>query len=59
MQFFIDGVDSYPYSTKDDDRVIPLLVYEECDGYGMYYSLLENGERKILKQNTPKGDGTF
>lgn len=57
--FFIDGVDSYPYSTKDDDRVIPLLVYEECDGYGMYYSLLENGERKILKQNTPKGDGTI
>ena len=59
MQFFIDGVDSYPYSTKDDDRVVPLLVYEECDGYGMDYSLLENGERKILKQNTPKGDGTI
>ena len=29
--FFIDGIDSYPNSTKDDDRVIPLLVYEEYD----------------------------
>ena len=45
--FFVDGIDSYPYSTKDDDRVIPLLVYEEYDGYGVYYSLLENGEKSF------------
>ena len=55
--FFVDGIDSYPYSTKDDDRVIPLLVYEEYDGYGVYYSLLENGEKKLLRLNTPKGAG--
>lgn len=55
--FFVDGIDSYPYSTKDYDRVIPLLVYEEYDGYGVYYSLLENGEKKLLRLNTPKGAG--
>ena len=47
--FFIDGIDSYPNSVRDDDRIIPLLVYEETDGEGAYFSLLENGERKLLR----------
>ena len=47
--FFIDGIDSYPNSVRDDDRIIPLLVYEETDGEGEYFSLLENGERILLR----------
>ena len=47
--FFIDGIDSYPNSVRDDDRIIPLLVYEEIDGEGEYFSLLENGERILLR----------
>ena len=53
--FYIDGVDSYPVSTRDDDRIIPLLAYEECDGYGVYYSVLENGEKKVLSINSSDG----
>ncbi len=46
--FYIDGIDSYPGSVYDDDRYIPLLVYEEENG--CYYSLLENGKKVILRQ---------
>lgn len=46
--FFIDGIDSYPKSTSDNDRYIPLLVYDEKEGRGLYYSLLESGERLVL-----------
>ena len=46
--FFIDGIDSYPNSVFDDDRYIPLLVYEENSG--IYYSLLENGEKITLRK---------
>lgn len=47
--FFIDGIDSYPYYITDEHRVIPLLIYEECDGKGKYFSLLESGEKIIIK----------
>lgn len=49
--FFIDGIDSYPYSTFDDDRQIPLLVYEEVDGRGKYYSLSESGKITVLRDS--------
>lgn len=50
--FFIDGVDSYPNNTRDDDRVIPVLVYEEetVNGTtsGLYFSLQEDGKKKLI-----------
>lgn len=46
--FFIDGVDSYPNGTKDDDRIIPLLVSECRDGRKVYFSLTEDGKRVII-----------
>lgn len=45
--FYIDGVDSYPNSTRDDDRIIPVLITGEAGGF--YYSLKENGETEIIK----------
>ena len=34
--FYIDGVDSYPLSVKDDECTIPLLKYTEENGTGSY-----------------------
>ena len=36
---FIDGVDSYPHTAKEDDCIIPLLQYTEKNGIGYYYSI--------------------
>ena len=46
--FYIDGVDSYPASTRDDDRVIPLLLYTEEGRCGNYYSIQPDGTQKLL-----------
>ncbi|MDO4189295.1 MAG: metallophosphoesterase [Lachnospiraceae bacterium] len=50
--FFIDGVDSYPNNTWDDDRIIPVLIYEKNkikgEDIGQYYSLLEDGRKKLI-----------
>ncbi len=54
--FFIDGVDSFSYDTKDDDRIIPVLITGESgieDGR-FYFSLKENGETEILTYIPPK-----
>ncbi len=48
--FYIDGIDSYANNVWDDNRVIPLLVYEETDGCGIYYSLSESGEKRVIKE---------
>lgn len=47
--YYIDGIDSYPYETKAENRVIPVLIYEERDGKGRYYSLGENGEKMEIR----------
>lgn len=50
--FFIDRVDSYPNNTWDDDRIIPVLVYESSkdnNNVGHYYSLQENGTKILIK----------
>lgn len=54
--FFIDGVDSYPNGTRDDDRIIPVLITGESEsGDGrFYFSLKENGETEIITYIPPK-----
>lgn len=51
--FYIDGVDSYPNNTWDDDRIIPVLLYENDeannDSNGHYYSLQEDGTKILIK----------
>lgn len=47
--FFIDGVDSYPMSTWDDDRIIPVLVCDEKHGCKKYFSLKEDGKLVSIK----------
>lgn len=46
--FYIDGVDSYPNGTKDDDRIIPVLVINESDGSRIYFSLKEDGKYELI-----------
>lgn len=48
--FFIDGVDSYPNDTKDDDRTIPVLITGESgtDDGKFYFSLKEDGKTEII-----------
>ncbi len=46
--FFIDGIDSYPPSVKDDECTIPLLKYVEEEGVGSYFSVLPDGGEKLL-----------
>ncbi len=46
--FYIDGIDSYPPTIREDDCFIPLLQYTECDGTGCYYSIPENGDKKLI-----------
>ena len=54
--FFIDGVDSYPNGTRDDDRIIPVLVTGEAEsGDGrFYFSLREDGKTEIIAYIPPK-----
>lgn len=51
--FYIDGVDSYPNNTWDDDRIIPVLLYEideaNNDSNGHYYSLRKDGTKILIK----------
>lgn len=57
--FFIDGIDSYPNSTRDDDRIIPVLVTGESkhgkhrDGR-YYFSLKEDGKTELITYIPPK-----
>ena len=46
--FFIDGIDSYPNSVRDDDRTIPLLEYTSDQNQEQYFSLHEDGSRTLL-----------
>ncbi len=46
--FYIDGVDSYPLSVRDEDCVIPLLKYTEKNGRGTYYSVQKDGECLLI-----------
>ncbi len=49
--FYIDGIDSYPQSAKEDECVIPLLQYVEEDGIGCYFSIdLDNKKTLICKK---------
>lgn len=56
--FYIDGVDSYSNGTRDDDRIIPVLItgeskHGEC-GDGRYYSTLkEDGKTEIIAYIPP------
>lgn len=40
--YYIDGIDSYPFNTPDDQRSIPVLLYTDSPSRA-YYSLEENG----------------
>ena len=37
--FYIDGVDSYPLSVRDEGCIITLLKYTEENRHGTYYSI--------------------
>jgi len=48
--FYIDGIDSYPQGTAEEDRVIPLLLCKTERGENKYYALQEDGSRDNLKK---------
>ena len=45
--FYIDGVDSYPTSVRDEDCVIPLLHITEDNGLSRYHSV-QTDDTQIL-----------
>ena len=48
--YYIDGIDSYDRSVRDDDRTIPVLVYKDASEGKGYYSLSENGSLKLMQR---------
>lgn len=48
--FYIDGIDSYANNTWDDERVIPVLIYEETENSRTYFSLMEDSTLKIISE---------
>ncbi len=46
--YYIDGIDSYTRSVRDDNRIIPVLVYSDDDGEEGYYSLSEDGKMTLI-----------
>lgn len=48
--YYIDGIDSYKRSVRDDDRTIPVLVYKDSPEDKGYYSLSEDGSLRVISK---------
>lgn len=46
--YYIDGIDSYKRTVRDDDRVIPVLVYKDLPEGSRYFSLSEDNSLRII-----------
>ena len=46
--YYIDGIDSYKRTVRDDDRVIPVLVYKNSPEGSGYFSLSEDNSLRII-----------
>lgn len=54
--YYIDGIDSYRGSVRDDNRVIPVLVYSNNEREAGYYSLSEDGEMMLINRTGSVSD---
>ncbi len=47
--FYIDGIDSYPLSTPEGERYLPLLLYTDENNTDRYYSIKPDGTKEQIR----------